>query len=151
MVKKNARSKKIVIRFGKYHDEVKLGQDIKELHELTEEERELLVRDFNRLKGIEKEEITELSAVRHFEQRLQSLIESVVYLEGYIQEIEEGHEMLRINPSVKELGAKLSANIKDVEKLSASMLSREKKMLGLAKHVNKILSKAKRYERVIFG
>jgi hypothetical protein len=144
------KPKKHVINFGKFHDQVHLEGEVKELHELTQEEKNLLVGDFKKLVKLEKEEEGELKAIKHFEKELQQLIENVVYLEGYIQEIENGHSMLKLNTSVKELGNKLDDNIKEVEKLSSSLLIEEKKILGLAKHVRQILSKAKKYHGIIF-
>lgn len=140
-----------VINFGRYHEHLQIGEEIKKLHQLTEEEKKLLTEDFKRIKKVEKEEEAELAAIKHFEKKLQELLANVVYLDGYIQQIEDGQSMLRINPSVKELGNKLVENIEEIEKLSESMLSEEKKILGLAKHVRQILFKAKKYQSIIFG
>lgn len=145
------KEKKYVINFGKFHEHVQFGKEIKKLHELTEKERKLLIEDFRKAKQIEKEEGTELAAIKLFEKKLQKLIENVVYLEGYIQQIEQGNPMLKINTSVKELGNELVKNTKEVEKLSGSMLKEERKMLGLAKHIKKLLDKAKRFQDIIFG
>lgn len=145
------KEKKVVIDFGKFHEHVQIGEEIKKLHELTEEERRLLIEDFKKLKRVEKEEEAELEAIKHFERKLQELIADIVYLEGYIQQIEEGNSMLRINPSVKELGNELVEDISEVEKLSTSMLDEERKMLGLAKHIKQVLNKAKKYQNIIFG
>jgi len=78
-------------------------------------------------------------------------LENIVFLDGYIKQIEDGQSMLRIDPSVKALGTKLVTNIVEVEKLSESMLSEEKKILHLAKNVKQLLSKAKKYQTIIFG
>lgn len=152
--KSNAKSKQkkgYLIDFGKYHEHIQSGENVEKLHQLTEEERRLLMDDYKKIKKVEKEEESELAAIKNFEKRLQELVECIVYLEGYIQQIEEGNSMLRINPSVKELGSNLVTKMEEVEKLSESMLNEEKKILGLAKHVNNILSKAKKYQGVIFG
>lgn len=148
--KPKSKTRKHVINFGKFHEYVQVGE-IKKLHELTEEEKDLLIKDFKNIKKVEKEEEAELTAIRYFEKKLQELIENVVYLEGYIQQIEEGTPMLKVNTSVKELGDKLVGNIREVETLSGSMLSEEKKILGLAKHIKQILDKAKKYQNIIFG
>lgn len=145
------KEKKVVIDFGKFHEHAQIGEEIKKLHELTEEERRLLIEDFKKLKRVEREEEAELEAIKHFEGKLQELISDIVYLEGYIQQIEEGNSMLRINPSVKELGNELVEDMSEVEKLSTSMLDEERKMLGLAKHIKQVLNKAKRYQNIIFG
>lgn len=139
------------IKFGKYHEYVKIEENLKEAHDLTEKEKKLLIDDFKKLKKLEKEEAHELEVIKHFEKRLQELIENVVYLEGYIEQIEQGNSMLKINASVKELGAKLVKNIEEVEKMSQSILDEEKKMMGLAKHVKQILNTAKKYQDAIFG
>lgn len=147
---KNKKEKKQVINFGKFHEYAQAGEEVKELYELTKEERKLLVEDFKKLNKVEKDEEVELEAIKHFEKKLQELIENIVYLEGYIQQIEDGNSMLKINPSVKELGHELAENIKEIEKLSASMLDEEKKKLRLAKHIKQVLTKAKRYHDIIF-
>ena len=149
--KKSTKSKTHVINFGKFHEHIQLDKKIKTLHKLAEEEKKLLIKDFKEVKGIEKEWGDELGVIRHFEEKLQSLIENVVYLEGYIQQIEDGNSMLKINPSVKELGTKLEKNIEEVEKFSSSLRKEEEKILELAKHVKHILIKAKRYLNVIFN
>ncbi|HLC96390.1 MAG TPA: hypothetical protein VJH97_03650 [Candidatus Nanoarchaeia archaeon] len=146
-----ANAKENVIRFGKYHEHVQIDGVIKEAHELTEKEKSYLIQDFKRVKKLEKAEEAELKAIKHFEKKLQELIENVVFLDGYIQQIEEGNTLLKINGSVKELGARLNENIDEVEKLSQSVLDEERKILGLAKHVRHILEKAKRYQALIFG
>jgi hypothetical protein len=143
--------KKHAISFGKFHEYVQIEEDIKEAHELTEKEKTLLIDDFKKLKKLEKEEEAELEVIRNFEKKLQELIRNVVYLEGYIQQIEDGNAMLKVNASVKELGTKLAKNIEDVEKFSASILNEEKKILGLAKHVKRILNTAKKYQNTILG
>lgn len=148
---KRKKEKKLVINFGKFHEHIKIGEEIKKMHELTEEEKKLLIEDFKKIKKVEKEEQAELAAIKHFEKKLQELLENVVFLDGYIQQIEEGNSMLKINPSVKELGNELVKNIEEVEKLSTSILTEEKKILGLAKHVRQILFKAKKYQTIIFS
>jgi len=149
--KSKQKTKKHVIDLGKHHEHLKLGAEIKKLHQLTDQERKLLVEDFKRIKKVEKEEEAELLAIRHFEKKLQELLENIVFLDGYIKQIEDGQSMLRIDPSVKALGTKLVTNIVEVEKLSESMLSEEKKILHLAKNVKQLLSKAKKYQTIIFG
>ena len=139
------------IKFGKYHEYVQTEDNIKKVHDLTIKEKKLLMDDFKKLKKMENEEIKELEVIRNFEKKLQELIENVVYLEGYIQQIEEGNSMLKINASVKELGAKLAKNIEEVETLSQSILNEENKMVGLAKHVKQILGTAKKYQNTILG
>ena len=157
MAKKNKSSKKEsakeqhIIDFGKFHEYAQTGEEIEKIHELTEQEKNLLIDDFKKIQKVEKEEEVEVTAIKHFEKKLQELIENVVYLEGYIQQIEEGNPMLKINLSVKELGGKLVKNIGEVEKLSTSILGEEKKILGLAKHISQVLTKAKRYQSLIFG
>lgn len=146
-----SKKKKLAIEFGKFHEYAQTGDEVEIAHELAEEEKRLLMEDFIRINKIEKEEEAELKAIKHFEKKLQDLIENVVYVEGYIEEIKEGHSMLKVNPSVKELGHKLAENIEEVEKLSKSMLNEEKKIFGLAKHVKQVLSKAKHYQSIIFG
>ncbi len=148
---KSKKGKGHVIDLGQHHEHLDLGAEIKKLHELSEQERKLLVEDFKRIKKVEKEEEAELMAIRHFEHKLQELLENIVYLDGYIKQIEEGQSMLRINPSVKALGSKLVNNIVEVEKLSESMLNEERKILHLAKNVKQLLSKAKKYQTIIFG
>src|SRR3989344_7221179 len=144
MAKKNKSSKKEsakeqhIIDFGKFHEYVQTGEEIEKIHELTEQEKNLLIDDFKKIQKVEKEEEVELTAIKHFEKKLQELIENVVYLEGYIQQIEEGNTLLKINGSVKELGARLNENIDEVEKLSQSVLDEERTILGLAKHVRHI-------------
>lgn len=140
-----------IINFGRFHEYAQIGEEIEKLHKLTEEEKRLLIDDFKKIKKVETEEEAELEAIRHFEKKLQELLENIVYLDGYVQQIEEGNSMLRINPSVKELGNKLVGSIEEIEKLSQSMLDEEKKILGLAKHVRQVLSKAKKYKSIIFG
>ena len=140
-----------LVSFGKFHEYVQLGEDIEEAHELTEKEKALLIQDFKSIKKIEKEEVAELEAIKHFEKKLQELIGDVVYLEGYIQQIESGNSMLKINTSVKELGTKLTKNIEEIENLSGSILDEERKILDLAKHVKQILGTAKKYQKAIFG
>lgn len=155
-VKKSAKpgavsgQKRKAVNFGKFHEYVCIG-DVEQAHELTRKEEELLIADFRKARAIEKKEEAELKAVRHFEQKLQELIANVVYLEGYMQQIEEGNSMLKINPSVKELGAKLTKNMGEVEELSRSILHEEQRVMGLAKHVKKILAKARKYHGLIFG
>jgi len=139
------------IDLGKYHRHLRLGEEIQKLHKLTEAEKNLLIDDFKKIRKVEKEEQAELGAIKHFEKKLQELMESIIYLEGYILQIEQGHSMLRINPSVKLLGSKLVDSIEEVEKLSRSMLDEEKKIMGLAKNVKQILAKAKSYQNIIFG
>jgi uncharacterized protein YoxC len=139
------------IKFGKFHEYVQFEDQVKELHDLTEKEKNLLVQDFKKLKKIEKEEEAELKALKHFEKRLQDLIENVVYLEGYVQQIEEGNAMLKVNTSVKELGERLTRNMEEVEELAGSILDEEKKIMGLAKHIKQVLGKAKNFQKVIFG
>lgn len=148
---KTKKREKSIIDFGRFHEHLQLEEEIEKVHELTEEEVRLLVEDFKKIKKIEQKEEAELTAVRHFEKKLQELLEGIVYLDGYIRQIEEGTSMLRINPSVKALGDRLVQNIGEVEKLSESMLTEEKKILGLAKHVRQLLIKAKKYQKVIFG
>ena len=150
-IKSNQKTKNHVIDLGKLHCHLQLEDEIKKLHNLTGQEIKLLVEDFRRIKKVEKEEEAELMAVKHFEKKLQELLGNIVYLDGYIKQIEDGQSMLRINPSVKALGTQLVTNIEELEKLSESMLSEEKKILHLAKNVKQLLSRAKKYQTIIFG
>ncbi len=151
MPAKKKAEKKHVINFGKFNEHLQIGGEIKKLHELTETEKKFLIEDFKKLKKLEKEENAELKAIKHFEKKLQELTSNLVYLEGYIQQIEDGNSMLKINPSVKVLGNKLVENIDEVEQLSSSILNEEKKIIGLARHVDQVLNKAKKYQRLIFS
>jgi len=144
-------SKKHVIDFGKFHEYIQVGGKPEPAHEVIEKERVLLVKDFKQVKKIEHDVDIEKKALAYFEEKLQELIKSVVYIEGYVQQIETGNEMLKINPSVKELASQLGENIDEVEKLSSSLLDEERKVLDLAKHVKNILDKAKKYQSQIFG
>lgn len=149
--KQEKESKKHVIDFGKFYENLSSEEGAKKLHELTEEEKQLLIEDFKAVREVEKEEESEIIATKHFEERLKELIDSIVYLDGYIQQIEDGNSMLKINNSVKELGEKLVASMQEVEKLSTSMLDEDKKRSGLAKHINQVLSKAKKYHEILFS
>lgn len=145
------KPKKDKIDFGRFHAHVQLGGQLKKTHSVLEEEKKLLIKDFKQFKKIEKDVDVEKEAIEHFEKKLRELIKNVVYIEGYIQQIEEGNEMLKVNTSVKELATQLSGNIKEVEELSSSLLKEEESMLSLAKHIKQILNKAKKYQEEIFG
>ena len=145
-------AKKDVINFGKHHQHIQAEEgDAETAHEVLEKEKELLINDFKQVKKIEHDVDVEKKALKYFEEKLQALIKNIVYIEGYVQQIESGNEMLKINPSVKELGSQLAASIEEVEKLSSSLLNEEKKVLGLAKHVKAVLKKAKEYQNKIFS
>src|SRR3989338_3232501 len=99
------------------------------VYNLLEEEKNLLIKDFREVKKIEAEENAEAAALKHFEAKLQELIKTIIYLEGYVHEIKSGNEMLKINPSVKELGVKLKDLIEEVGVLSKSIMHEEKKIM----------------------
>ena len=144
-----AEKKKQVISFGEYSNYVKVGGKAKEMHELLEKEKELLIKDFKTIQKIEKEENIEEKAVKHFEAKIQQLLETISYLEGYSIEIESGNEMLKHSESVTKLGEKLARGMEEVELLSKSMLDEEKKILELAKCVKQILDQARKCKNII--
>ena len=146
-----AKKQKHVIDFGKFYSYIQIEGKPKQAHDVIEEEKELLIKNFKQLKKAEHGVDVEEKAIKYLEKKLQELIKNVVYIEGYVQQIESGNEMLKINPSVKELATNLSQNIEEVEKLSSSLLEEEKKALGLAKHIKQILDKAKSYQKKVFG
>ena len=121
------------------------------VYNLLEEEKKLLIKDFREVKKIEAEENAEATALKHFENKLQELIKTVIYLEGYVQEIKGGNEMLKINPSVKELGLKLKGLIEEVSVLSKSITQEEKKIMEFAKDIKSLLKKANEFNNLIFG
>lgn len=147
--KKKTNEKKHTINLGEYPEYVSLGNKVDAAHELLEEEKKLLVEDYQKIKQLEKEEGIEEEAIKHFEKKLHSLIKIVVELEGYVQEIESGNAILKHNRSVEELGKQLSVSIEEVEQFSQSILEEESKILGLAKRIKNILIKAKRFQEIM--
>ncbi|MCK4521828.1 MAG: hypothetical protein KAU20_04595 [Nanoarchaeota archaeon] len=151
MAKEETKNKGPIIDLGEFHTSVYTDIELKRLHKLIDKEKDFLIKDFKKVGNIKEEEDIEKKAIKNFEKKLQSLIETTVYLEGYINEIKSGNEMLKINTSVKHLGNKLIKNINEVEKLSSSMMKEEEKMLKFAKHIKNILKKAKNYQKQVFG
>lgn len=141
--------KKQTIHLGNYPEYVSLGDKIDTVHELLEEEKKLLSDDYKKLKQLESKEDAEEKAIKHFEEKLQALIKTVVELEGYIQEIDEGNAMLKHNRSVEELGKQLAKSMGEVEQFSQSIIEEESKILGLAKRIKSILSKAKKFQDIM--
>lgn len=146
---KKTQKKKHTIHLGDYPEYVSIEDKVDAAHELLEEEKMLLVDDYAKLKELEKSESIEQEAIKHFEKKLHTLVKTVVQLEGYIQEIQDGNALLKHNRSVEELSKQLSESIADVEQFSRSILDAERNILGLAKRIKNILGKAKQFQDII--
>ena len=144
-----AKSKR-VIDFGEFADYAQVNDNTKKVHELLDQEKDLIIKDYRELKKVKEAEDVEEKAISHFEKKLRELMTIIAYLEGYVQEIEAGNSMLKHNNSVRNLGEKLSSLTEEVKGLSKSILEEEEKMVKLAKHVQIILGKAKKIQELVF-
>ena len=145
-----AKGKK-TIDFGEFSEHIQVNDNAKKVHELLDQEKDLIIKDYMELKKVKQAEDVEEKAISHFEKKLKELMTVIAYLEGYVEEIEAGNALLKHNNSVRHLGEKLSILTEEVKSLSKSILGEEEKMVKLAKHIQIILGKAKKIQDLVFA